>query len=152
MTRYLRTAVNGGRRLGDIGRRIGRDVRCVISTLSELVWLICATLCAATMLAVFVIVLVVGAGMTVTAWRDTGVEFDAAAVIVLGILAALAILPVRAYLRHREERHYDMQRPWLPSVEQAQADMRLRQQVARYAEQKRRTANNTGEHAAVRFP
>lgn len=152
MTRYINLAGTAARRFLHICRRLNRAVQDTLSTGAAALWFACAAFCLAAMLAAFVAVIVVAAGMTVTAWRDTGVTIDAAGVVVLCILAGLVVVPVRAALNRREARHYDMQRPWLPTVEQAQADERLRQQVARYAEQKRRTATVTGEHAAVRFP
>lgn len=109
-----------------------------------------AAACLAIMFVTLGVVVLVGAGFVCTAWHNSGVHVDAAGVAVLCIVAGLAVLGVRRVLAGREQRHYDMQRPWLTTVEQAQADARLRRQLAAYAEQQRRTrAATTGEHAAV---
>jgi hypothetical protein len=100
---------------------------------------------------VFVVATLVGAAVTVRSWRGSGLTVNAACVAVLGIVVLVAVSLLRSYLHRREdERTYDLHRPWLPTAEQAIADERLRQQVQRYARQKRRThAVTTGEHAAI---
>lgn len=150
MTRYLHIAATAGHRLVRLGRRVNRGTASVFATLTYGATFVLVSLCAATMLVVFVAVTLVAVGVTVRTWRDTGVSFNGAAVTVLGICLGLVVYAARCLTARREVLHYDLQRPWLPTVEQAQADERLRQQVQRYAAQKRRThAVTTGEHAAI---
>lgn len=151
LTRYSTRAASSARRLAHVARRLAQGVEHALAVVAAAMWAACATLCAATMGVVFVVVTLVGAAVTVRSWRGSGLTVNAACVAVFGIVAVVTVSLLRSYLQRREdERTYDLHRPWLPTAEQAQADVRLRAQVARYAEQRRRTAAvTTGEHAAV---